>query len=160
MFFKQQWNYKMFQCNKFLLTWKVPYYRIKIHKIIVYLPLYISEALSPHRNFLYGGGHSSSIQLSLFRHSLIPFSLSRAYPLYWSIPMVVYPLHPPPSNLLSYTFFTKSSYFILATYSHHHSALPRFAHSTAPQSIPSVVQPISNLPWMSSLLSLSHHDTP
>lgn len=41
----------------------------------VYLSIYASEALSPCRIFLKEGGHSRSLQPSIFRHSLLTVSI-------------------------------------------------------------------------------------
>ncbi len=63
------------------------------------------------------------------------------------------------SIVLSYTFFVKSHPFILITCPYHLSVF-LFTHSTIPHSIPTAVSLIPHLPYVASLLSLSHLDTP
>ncbi len=97
------------------------------------------------------------------------FSLTAFYPsptrfLQYSSTLFIHftgglPLTPIPSIVLSYTLFAKSHSFILIACPYHLSVL-HSTHSTTPQSIPTAVSLIPNLLYMSSLLSLSHLDTP
>ncbi len=61
--------------------------------------------------------------------------------------------------MLSYTFYVKSPSFILITCPYYLGVL-RFTHSTTPHFTSAAASLITNLPYVSSLHSLSHLDTP
>ncbi len=114
------------------------------------------------------GGHGIVVYLSPCSGTpsqRIP-NLSHALPLslQYSSTLLIHftgglPLTPHPSIVPLYTLFVKSHSFILITCPYHLSVL-HFTHSATPQSIPTVVSFIPNLPYISSLLSLSNLGTP
>ncbi len=127
----------------------------------LYLRRLVSSREPPTR-----GGHGRVVSRSpcsgpLSAHSI---SLPPALSLQYTATLFIHytgglPLIPLPSIVFTYTLFVKSHSFILTTYPYHLSAL-RITHATAPQSIPTADSLVPNLPYVSSLLSLSHLDTP
>ncbi len=131
-------------------------------RVEIYLSIYFSNASSPHRNLPPKGVATTELSPGLLVQAFswdIP-DLSHLLSLHYSSTLFIHftvglSLPPLASIVLLYTLFIKSRSFILITCPYHLSVL-HFTHSTTPHSTPTAASLIPNLPYVSSLLSLSH----